>query len=124
VTASVHAREVAVAAAQAAADKLATNIVAIDVSSHLALSDIFVVASANNARQVKAIVDNIQDELLLIGEKALHREGQRDGQWVLLDYPDIVVHIQLEEVREFYRLERLWNDCPTMGLPIAVKEPS
>jgi len=118
VTASKRAQEIAVAAAQAAADKLATDIVAIDVSSHLALSDVFVVCSAANERQVKAIVDNVEDRLLEMGEKFIHREGQRDGHWVLLDYPDIVVHVQLDQTRDFYRLERLWNDCPSLPLPV------
>lgn len=117
-TASKRAQEIAVAAAQAAADKLATDIVAIDVSSHLALSDVFVVCSAANERQVKAIVDNVEDRLLEMGEKFIHREGQRDGHWVLLDYPDIVVHVQLDQTRDFYRLERLWNDCPSLPLPV------
>ena len=111
-------------AALAAADKLATNVVAIDVSSHLALSDVFVVCSAANDRQLHAIVDNVEDELRKRGQKPLHREGARDGNWVLLDYPDIVVHVLLAEARDFYRLERLWNDCPVVEIPDLVREPS
>ncbi|MFZ1670019.1 MAG: ribosome silencing factor [Candidatus Nanopelagicales bacterium] len=123
-TASQRAQEFAIAAAQAAADKLATDIVAIDVSSHLALSDVFVVCSASNERQVKAIVDNVEDRLLELGEKFLHREGERDGHWVLLDYPEIVVHVQLEQTRAFYRLEKLWNDCPALPLPMLAGDRS
>lgn len=123
-TASKRAQEIAFAAAQAASDKLATDIVAIDVSSHLALSDIFVVCSAANERQVKAIVDNVEGCLLELGEKFIHREGERDGHWVLLDYPDIVVHVQLAETRAFYRLERLWNDCPALPLPVPAGDRS
>lgn len=115
-SASVRARELATAAAEAAADKLASDIIAIDVSSHLALSDVFVVASANNDRQLHAIVDNIMERLLEFGEKPLHREGEREGNWALLDYADIVVHVQLKETRQYYRLDRLWNDCPLLDL--------
>jgi len=116
--ASSRAIELALAAAQAASDKLAQDIVALDVSGHLALSDVFVICSAANDRQVHAIVDEVEHQLLVLGEKPLHREGQRDGHWVLLDYPDIVVHVQLDETRKHYRLERLWNDCPTIALPV------
>lgn len=116
-TATAEAKELAVVAATAALDKLATDVVAIDVSSHLALSDVFVVCSAANERQVAAIVDNIEDELRDRGHKPLHREGGRDGTWTLLDYPEIVVHVFLAEAREFYRLERLWNDCPVIQIP-------
>ncbi len=111
-------------AATAATDKLATDVVAIDVSSHLALSDVFVVCSANNDRQLSAIVDNVEDELRKIGQKPLHREGARDGNWILLDYPDIVVHVFLAEAREFYRLERLWNDCPVVEIPELARKSS
>lgn len=123
-SATPEAKQLAITAAIAAADKLATNVVAIDVSSHLALSDVFVVCSANNERQLSAIVDNVEDELRKVGQKPLHREGARDGNWVLLDYPDIVVHVLLAEAREFYRLETLWNDCPVVDIPELVRDPS
>jgi ribosome-associated protein len=116
-TATPQAKELAIVAATAAADKLATDVVAIDVSSHLALSDVFVVCSARNDRQLVAIVENVEDELRKVGQKPLHREGARDANWALLDYPDIVVHVFLAEAREFYRLERLWNDCPVVEIP-------
>jgi ribosome-associated protein len=107
-------------AAEAASDKLAGDIVAFDVSEQLVITDAFLVCSAPNDRQVKAIVDEIEDRLLSIGAKPVRREGERDGRWVLLDYADIVVHVQHEEERTFYALERLWRDCPLIGLPESV----
>ena len=100
------------AAAHAAADKLATDIVLIDVSDRLAITDVFVVATGNNERQVEAIVDEVEEKLRHRGAKPVRREGRRDGRWVLLDYTDIVVHVQHAEERVYYALERLWKDCP------------
>jgi ribosome-associated protein len=117
VTATDHAIELVTAAARAASDKLASNIIAFDVSEQLAISDAFVLASASNDRQVKSIVDEIEDRLRDIGAKPLRREGERDGRWVLIDYGEIVVHVQHEEERQFYALERLWRDCPSIALP-------
>ena len=113
-TATEHARDLALAAANAAADKLATDIVLIDVSDRLAITDVFVIATGNNERQVEAIVDEVEEQLRLAGVKPLRREGRRDGRWVLLDYADIVVHVQHAEERVFYALERLWRDCPVI----------
>ena len=107
-----YASELARTAAQAAADKLATDIVLIDVSDVLAITDVFVVVTGNNERQVEAIVDEVEEKLRLAGVKPIRREGQRDGRWVLLDYGDIVVHVQHAAERIFYSLERLWKDCP------------
>lgn len=114
VTATDEARDLALLAAQAASDKLATDIVLIDVSERLAITDIFVVATGSNDRQVEAIVDSVEERLRGVGRKPLRREGHRDGRWVLLDFSDIVVHIQHTEERVFYALERLWHDCPTI----------
>jgi ribosome-associated protein len=116
VAATQHAIDLARAAAEAAEDKLATRIVALDVSEQLALTDIFVLASAPNDRQVNAIVDGVEDKLRQLGVKPVRREGERDGRWVLLDFSDIVVHVQHEEEREYYQLERLWKDCPAIDL--------
>ncbi len=116
-TATDHAVELVTAAARAAADKLATDIIAFDVSEQLAITDAFVIASGNNDRQVKAIVDEVEDKLREIGAKPIRREGERDGRWVLIDYGEIVVLIQHEEERQFYALERLWRDCPLIELP-------
>ncbi|WP_110204953.1 ribosome silencing factor [Nocardioides daejeonensis] len=104
-------------AALAAADKLAQQIVAFDVSEQLAITDAFLLASAGNDRQVRAIVDEIEDKLREVDAKPIRREGHKDGRWVLLDYGDVVVHVQHEEERAFYALERLWSDCPAIELP-------
>ncbi len=114
--ATQHAIDLARAAASAAEDKLATKIVALDVSEQLALTDIFLLASAPNDRQVNAIVDSIEDSLRALGVKPVRREGERDGRWVLIDFADIVVHVQHEEERSYYQLERLWKDCPAIEL--------
>lgn len=113
-TATDEARDTALVAASAAAAKLATDIVLIDVSARLAITDVFVLATGSNERQVEAIVDEVEEKLRLHGEKPIRREGQRDGRWVLLDYGDVVVHIQHAEERVFYALERLWKDCPVI----------
>ena len=106
------------AAASAASDKLATDIVAIDVSENFPLADVFLACSASNERQRSAIIDNIHDELAKLDYKPLHREGGSADEWVLLDYPDIVVHVLDVDARKFYRLESLWNDCPLIELPV------
>lgn len=113
-TASDRARELVLAAATAAAEKLATDVVAIDVSEQLVITDVFLLASAPNDRQVKAVVDAIEDALREIGAKPIRREGTQEARWVLLDFADIVVHVQHEEERVYYALERLWKDCPVI----------
>jgi ribosome-associated protein len=115
VTASPRALELARAAANAAADKLATDIVVLDVSEQLVITDCFVVASAASDRQVVAVVDAVEAALRELGAKPLRREGQQEATWVLLDYADIVVHIQHAEQRLYYQLERLWKDCPSVS---------
>ena len=119
-TATDRAKELAIAAAQAASDKLADDIVAYDVSDVFVITDAFVLASAPNDRQVRAIVDAVEDRLLELGAKPARREGQQEGRWVLLDYIDIVVHVQHAEERTYYSLERLWKDCPVLALPASV----
>lgn len=110
--------DIARVAAQAASGKLANDIVAIDVSDRLAITDIFLIASASNERQVNAIVDGVEEELAKKGLKPVRREGRSEGRWVLLDYANVVVHVQHEEDRVFYALERLWKDCPAVDLQI------
>lgn len=114
--ASERARELALTAAQAAADKKAEHITLIDVADRLVITDVFVLASAPNERQVNAIVDEIEEKLRALPEpaKPVRREGEREGRWVLLDYEDVVLHVQHQEDREFYALDRLWKDCPTI----------
>jgi ribosome-associated protein len=119
-SATDHAVTLVHTAARAASDKLAQHILAFDVSDQLAITDAFLLASATNDRQVKAIVDEIEDKLREIGSNPIRREGERDGRWVLIDYGDIVVHVQHEEERQFYALERLWRDCPVIELPADV----
>jgi len=122
VVATSEARELAKAAAHAAADKKASDVVVLDVSDQLVITDAFVIASAPNERQVGAIVDNIEEKLRIAGHKPVRREGAREGRWVLLDYIDVVIHVQHQEERSFYGLERLWKDCPVIeveGLEIS-----
>lgn len=109
--------ELARAAAVAASDKLAEHIVAFDVSEQLALTDVFVICSGANDRQVRAIREGIEEQLLELGAKPVRREGEQEGRWILLDFSDIVVHVQHIEDRAYYALERLWSDCPTVELP-------
>lgn len=104
--------EIATTAAQAAADKLGEDIVIIDVSDQLVITDCFVVVTASNERQVGAIVDGVEEALLKQKVKPVRREGAREGRWVLLDFVDVVVHVQHSDERSFYDLPRLWRDCP------------
>jgi ribosome-associated protein len=120
VTASDHALELSTVAARAASGKLASNVVAIDVSDHLVITDVFVLASAPNERQVRAIVEAVEEALGEQGVKPIRREGERDGRWVLLDFGELVVHVQHAEERSYYSLERLWKDCPAVPLPADV----
>ena len=110
--ASTKSRHLAQLAAEAALDKLATDVTLIDVSSRFPLADMFVIASAANHRQVKAVCEGIEKTLSVEGVKPLNREGQSDSHWILLDYEEIVVHVQLAEDRDYYSIERLWKDCP------------
>jgi ribosome-associated protein len=121
VTASPDAVALVAVAATAAADKLGDDIVAFDVSEQLVITDVFLVVSAANDRQVVAIVDEIEEQVRLqLGHKPARREGDRDARWVLLDYVDVVVHVQHQEERLYYALERLWRDCPAVPLPEGV----
>lgn len=112
-----RAVELAYAAARAASDLKADEIIALDVSEQLVLTDVFLIASGTNERQVGAIVDAVEEALHKIGSKPVRREGKSEGRWVLLDFGDIVVHVQHAEDRVYYALERLWKDCPLIELP-------
>jgi len=121
VTASADALALVAVAARAAADKLADDIVAFDVSDQLVITDAFVICSAANDRQVVAIVDAIEERARIeLGQKPVRREGDRDARWVLLDFVDVVVHVQHVEERVYYSLERIWRDCPVIALPADV----
>ncbi|MFC0314143.1 ribosome silencing factor [Gordonia phosphorivorans] len=124
-TATEDARALATVAAHAAAARKAENVVVIDVSDLLVITDLFVIASADNERQVNAITEEIEDRLREAGHQPLRREGTREGRWALLDYGDVVIHVQHGEERDFYGLERLWADGPIVeieGLEAAADE--
>lgn len=111
-TATPEAIELASTAARAAAEKLAEDILVIDVSDRMAITDCFVIATGDNERMVNSIVDEVEYALTQEGLKPLRREGRGDGHWVLLDYGSIVVHVQRNQERDFYALDRLFRDSP------------
>ncbi len=117
-TASEFALSLTQAAAAAADEKSATKILAFDVSEQLYITDVFVICSVTSPTQARAVQDEVEEKLRELGAKAVRREGSREGRWILLDFTDIVVHVQHVEEREFYSLERLWRDCPQ--IPVAV----
>ncbi|NAZ76263.1 ribosome silencing factor [Kineococcus sp. T13] len=121
--ASERSLELVTSAAAAAVDKLATDVIALDVSEQLFITDAFLLASAPNERQVRAIAEAVEEKLLPLGAKPVRREGEREGRWVLLDFVDVVVHVQHAEEREYYALERLWKDCPPIELPVPATAP-
>jgi ribosome-associated protein len=123
-TATEEALRLARVAAQAAADKLAKDILLVDVSDRLAITDVFVIVTGANERQVGAIVDSIEEKMREAGTRPPRREGERDGRWVLLDFVDVVVHVQHAEERVFYALDRLWKDCPAIPFVDASGDPS
>lgn len=115
-----HAIELTFAAARAAGSKLGKGIVALDVAERLALTDVFLIVSADTERQVSGIVEAVDEAMRHAGSKIVRREGLQELRWVLLDYGDVIVHIQHVEERDFYGLERLWKDCPEIELPADV----
>jgi len=123
-TATETALTLARVAAQAAADKLAKDILLVDVSDRLAITDVFVIVTGANERQVGAIVDSIEEKMRAAGTRPPRREGEREGRWVLLDFVDVVVHVQHSEERVFYALDRLWKDCPTIPWADAAGDPT
>jgi ribosome-associated protein len=119
VTVTSRARELVNVAASAADSKQGEDIVALDVSGPLPLTDAFVIVTGRNERNVVAIAGEIEDKMLEAGAKTLRREGRAEGRWILLDFGDIVVHVFHEEDRMYYSLERLWKDCPAITLELA-----
>ena len=105
-------RDVAIAAARAASDKQATDIVVLDVHATIVITDLFVICSAGSQRQVRTVIEAIEEAVRRLGEKPVRREGEQDAGWWLLDYIDVVVHVFGEEERAYYDLERLWRDAP------------
>lgn len=121
-TASPHAREILQVAAAAADAKGGEDLVALDVSGPLPLTDAFLLVSGRVERNVLAIASEVEDRLNEAGVKTLRREGKGEGRWVLLDFGDLVVHVFHEEDRMYYALERLWKDCPTLPIELPVHE--
>ena len=121
-SADLQAAEWAEIAALAASDKKATDIVAFDVSDVLVITDVFVVCTAANQPQLFAVVDEVEHKLMDAGAPRPRREGKGEGSWVLLDFIDLVVHVQLPEARATYDLERLWRDQPQLALPDSIAE--
>jgi ribosome-associated protein len=107
-------------AARAIAEKLGTDMIALDLSDQMVLSEVFLIATGGNVRQVDSIADFVEEKLREIGEKPARREGTEE--WVLLDYSDLVVHIQSTTLRNYYMLDRLWNDCPRLELDVVREE--
>ncbi|TAJ46710.1 MAG: ribosome silencing factor [Herbiconiux sp.] len=121
-TASTHSLDLAQLAATAADSKSAIDLVALDVSGPLPLTDVFLLASGRNERNVVAIAEEISDRLGEAGSKVIRREGFSEGRWILLDFGDLVVHVFHEEDRMYYSLERLWKDCPVVPLSVAAAD--
>ena len=117
-TASARARELLTVLALAAACKQGEDLVALDVSGPLPLTDIFFLATGRNERNVQAIATEIEDKMIEAGAKPLRREGRAEGRWILLDFGDVVAHVFHEEDRLYYSLERLWKDCPAIALDL------
>jgi ribosome-associated protein len=107
-------------AARAAVDKFGSELVALDLSEQSVLSEVFLIITAANAKMIDAIADEVEEQLRLVGDKPLRRESS--AEWILLDYSDLVVHIQSSELRRYYMLDRLWNDCPKIDLDIVKEE--
>jgi len=107
-----EANALAVEAARAANDKLAEDIVVLDVTDALGICDVFVIASGRNPRQVKAMAEEVEAKLGATGRRPVAVEGLDTCRWALLDYGDVVVHVFGDEDRGYYRLERLYRDCP------------
>lgn len=121
-TATPHALEILHLAATAADSKQAEDLVALDVSGPLPLTDIFLLATGRNERNVVAIANEVEDALIASGAKPLRREGRAEGRWILLDFGDLIVHVFHEEDRAYYSLERLWKDCPVIPITLPVGE--
>lgn len=121
-TATEHARQLLAIAVAAADSKQGADLVALDVSGPLPLTDVFLLVSGRNERNVVSIASEIEDKLIESGAKPLRREGRSEGRWILLDFGDLVVHVFHEEDRMYYSLERLWKDCPVMPIDLPVRE--
>ncbi len=120
----MESREIALVAAEAASDKKATDIMAINLAELLVVTDYFVICTGSNDRQVRTIADEVEEQVRVrCGLKPIGREGQAEGKWILLDFVDVIVHVFQPNEREFYRLEKLWSDAPRLALPESVTGP-
>jgi len=106
--------QLAKAAVDIASDKKASDVLLLDIRDISTIADFFVICTGNNARQVQAIGDALNDDLKKQGARLLYREGDADTGWVLLDYGDIIIHVFAPKEREYYRLERLWSEAKTV----------
>jgi ribosome-associated protein len=98
-------------AVRAAFDKKATNVVVLDLRHTTAFTDVFVLCSGQNARQVKAIADSVEDTMRQAGARPAHVEGYDRADWILMDFFTLIVHVFAPHTRDFYALERLWGDA-------------
>jgi len=103
--------------AEAALDKKAVDLVVLDVAALTSIADYLVICTGRSDRQVQAIAQAIDEHLRQHGHRPIAIEGMNRGQWVLLDYADVIVHVFYKPVREFYDLERLWEHAPRVQLP-------
>jgi ribosome-associated protein len=107
-------QDLALGAARAAAEKQGERVAVLDVRDLIVITDYFVIVSAGTERQARTITEEVEKALRGLGAKPVRREGESEGIWILLDYVDIVVHVFREDERDFYDLERLWRDAPTL----------
>ena len=120
---SSHASTEAISAARVAAaaieDKKGEDILALDLSGLLVVTDVFLVATGTSTRHVKTLVDDAEEALREIDRRPIRREGVDFGEWVLLDYGDVVIHVFDRDTRAYYELERLWADAPAVDLELS-----
>lgn len=114
---ALDSRDYALLAAGVASEKKAEDIIVIDVGELLVVTDYFVICTGRNNRQVRTIVEEVELQLKRAGLPPIGVEGESEGKWILIDFGDLVVHVFQPEERDFYRLERLWNDAPRVSLP-------
>ncbi|MDY3928697.1 MAG: ribosome silencing factor [Clostridia bacterium] len=103
---------------QALYDKKAKDIVALDITNVTSLGNYFIICSCTSSTQLRACTDEVEEKMKEAGINLSHKEGYRGGTWILMDYEDVIVHIMLEETREFYSLEKLWSDAKRIDLDL------
>lgn len=104
--------------ANALDDKKARHIDVLDISELTSLGDYFIICDCGSVVQVRACADNVEEKMDELGYSCAHKEGYAGGSWILMDYGDIIVHIMQEETRNFYALERLWDDAARIDVGI------